>query len=60
MIYHRLPFLAFAPVFPDPYLFDLGSPSQFPLSPIRQMNREAQSWHYLAKLKATVPKIAFN
>lgn len=40
MIYHGLPFLAFSPVFPDLYLFDLGSPSQFLLSPIKQMNRD--------------------
>ena len=37
IIYHRLPFLAFGPVFPDLYLFCLGFPSRFPLPPIKQM-----------------------
>jgi len=41
VVSHRLPFLDFAPVFPDLYLFYLGFRSRFPLSPIKQMNTES-------------------
>ena len=55
IIYNRLPFLAFGPVFPDLYLFCLGFPSRFPLPPIKQMNMDGTELALPrnGKLKAT-------